>query len=92
MVIISPTRIVAKVLDTEEILVRIVAEMFTYNVCLFIAFSVLTNKLLLDPTPKQIINASSTTLGNKRHNSRSRKVFEMAKEQIFSGRPCFAIR
>jgi hypothetical protein len=50
MAIINPVRYVAKVLDTEEILVRIVAEIFTYTVCLFIPFSAFANKLLPDPT------------------------------------------
>ena len=50
MAIINPIRNGAKVLDTEEILVRIVADIFTYNMFLFIAFSVFVNRHLLDPT------------------------------------------
>jgi hypothetical protein len=50
MAIINPTINGAKVLDTEEILVRIVAEIFTYTACLFIAFSAFANKPLPDPT------------------------------------------
>jgi hypothetical protein len=50
MAIINPIRNGAKVLDTEETLVRIVADIFTYNMFLFIAFSVFVNRHLSDPT------------------------------------------
>ena len=50
MAIINPIRNGAKVLDTEETLVRIVADIFTYNMFLFIALSVFVNRHLSDPT------------------------------------------